>query len=383
MTSLLLGLACTDAPEDSAVELPELGELIQVVPSAGIPAQVEVLDSANNLDVVEWQGETWFVFRTAPDHFASDEVHLYVMRSSDKETWELSLPIFMATDLREPRFLAMEDELILHYAVLGTDRLAFEPQGTMRTVFDGSEWSEPTWIFDDGFIPWRTRWMDGEPTMVGYTGGGEIYDQDGYPQLEVKWLTSEDGLDWEGDVVITGGASETDFARLPDGRVIAVARNEAGDADGFGSLICRGEADSDRDWTCNRDLKKYDSPLVFEDAGRIWLVGRRNVTESGHFDLQSEGMDHEDAFRFYSVDYWQHPKRCSLWEVDPDELVVSWVLDLPSAGDTCFASVLGGDGSYEVWNYSSDPDQPDTSWLDGQNGVTRIYRQTLRFGDGD
>ena len=377
MTALLLA-ACSG--EVGIIEGdPTLGPLIRVVPSSGLPEQVEVQPSANNLDVIEHDGETWFVFRTAPDHFASAETHLYVMRSSDKESWELSLPIFMATDLREPRFLSWDGQLILHWAVLGTDPLAFEPQGTMRSVFDGTEWSDPEWIFEDGFIPWRTRVMDGVPTMIGYTGGEDIYDQDGMPALEVRWLTSTDGLDWSGDVVWTGGGSETDFAFTEDGDVVAIVRNEAGDAEGFGSLVCRGDAATPTDWECAHDPKKYDSPLVFFDDGRIWLIGRRNVTDDGHFDLDEDSLSHEEKFLNYSVAYWQEPKRCSLWEVLPGSLEVEWVLDLPSRGDTCFASILGSDGEYEVWNYTSDPEGPDISWLDGQKGETWIHRQSLSF----
>ena len=377
---MILLLACTSGDVGILPADPELGELIRVVPSSGLPDQVEVQASANNLDVVEHAGETWFAFRTAPDHFASDQTHLYVLRSADGgETWDLSLPIFMATDLREPRFLSFDGQLILHWAVLGEDPLAFEPQGAMRAIFDGSEWSDPEWIFDDGFIPWRTRVMNGEPTMIGYTGGEGIYDQDGLPALEVKWLTSDDGLDWDGEVIWTGGGSETDFAFTDEGDVVAVVRNEAGDAEGFGSLVCLGRAEAPTDWTCDHDPKKYDSPLVFEDDGRIWLIGRRNVTSDGRFDLDAEDLSHEEEFLNYSVAYWQEPKRCSLWEVIPERLEVEWVLDLPSKGDTCFPSILGSDGDFEVWNYTSDPEGPDVSWLDGQKGETWITRQSLRF----
>ena len=55
------------------------------------------------------------------------------------------------------------------------------------------------------------------------------------------------------------------------------------------------------------------------------------------------------------------------------------VLDLPSAGDTCFLSILGEDGDFEVWNYTSDPDVPELGWLDGQQGPTMITRQRLTF----
>jgi hypothetical protein len=64
--------------------------------------------------------------------------------------------------------------------------------------------------------------------------------------------------------------------------------------------------------------------------------------------------------------------------VDPHSLLVSWVLDLPSRGDTCFPSALDlGDGRYEVYNYSSDVEGDDVSWLEGQVNPTYIYRSEI------
>lgn len=382
-------LACTDSGSDSAAPAlsePQLGELIQVVPSDGLPAEVVVQPSANNLDVTWHEGRAFLAFRTAPSHFASTETVLYVVSSDDQVSWEHELSIAMGTDLREPRLLSWGGELLLYYAVLGESSFSFEPQGTMRVVrgADGS-WSEPAWWREDSFIPWRIHVLDGVPMMTGYTGGGEIYDlEEGeYPSIQVYWLSSSDGYDWQphlgGDgIVWEGGASETDLAFTPDGDVVAVMRNEAGDADGFGSLICKGLAGSLGDWSCSRDDRKYDSPLVFEDRGRIWLIGRRNVTETGAYDLGYDDRSFTEQYLAYQGDYWQQPKRCSLWEVDPDSLTVDFVLDLPSKGDTCFASTLAeGDGGYTVYNYSNDPDGPELSWLEGQTAETRIYRQRL------
>ena len=238
-------------------------------------------------------------------------------------------------------------------------------------------------------MPWRIHILDGAPELTGYTGGDEVYDlpEDSLPQIKVKWFRSQDGEQWfpyvdDHPIVWTGGASETDLAFTEDGAVIAVLRNEAGDAEGFGSLICRGEPGSLADWTCARDLKRYDSPLVFSHGGRIWLMGRRNLTETGAYDLQMTDLSYTQQYLQYQIAYWNAPKRCALWEIDATTLAVEWVLDLPSRGDTCFVSVLPeADGSYSVYNYSSDPEGPDLSWLDGQNGVTRIYRQQLWLPD--
>ena len=361
-----------------------LGPLEIVVPSDSLPESVTAQTSNNNLDVVEHSdGRLYLAFRTGPNHFASAEVEMYVMSSLDHgETWEHELTVDMDTDLREPRLLSLDDKLVLHYAVLGTNPVDFEPQGTMRATKIADTWSSPEWIFDDGFIPWRTRVMDGEPTMIGYTGGDDIYDQEGdtLPQLQVRWLTGDDGLTWSGDTVWTGGGSETDLT-FTDSALVAVMRNEAGDGDGFGSKICHASLDEPTDWSCIHDCRKFDSPLMFSYGGEAWLIGRRNVTDDGCFDLglDPELYSHSERFVLYSAEYWQQPKRCTLWHVDDETLLVSPMLDLPSAGDTCFPSILGTGGDLEVWNYTTDPERSETPWLEGQPGQTLITRQTLQF----
>jgi hypothetical protein len=383
MFSLFMVLLGSCAPKEGVeerVSVPFLGEQVLVTPGPGMPVEAESMPSNNNLDVVEHGGRVFYAFRTAPDHFANEQTRLHVVSSVDQEHWDYETSFFRETDLREPRFLSLGDTLFLYFAVLGTDPFAFEPQGTMVSVFEDGVWSDPAWMSDDNLIPWRTRIMNGVATMIGYVGGDEIYGSDGYPSIEVKWMTSTDGLNWAGNTVWTGGGSETDFAFETSGRLVAVVRNEAGDAEGFGSLICSAEPDSLLDWNCRHDPRKYDSPLVFSHDGEIWLIGRRNVTETGHFDLGLSELNHDTQFLNYSAEYWQAPKRCSLWRVDGDSLMVDHVLDLPSKGDTCFASILPvGEHAYDIYNYSSDPTGPDVSWFEGQRGHTNIYRQRLTF----
>ena len=57
---------------------------------------------------------------------------------------------------------------------------------------------------------------------------------------------------------------------------------------------------------------------------------------------------------------------------------MSWVLDLPSNGDTCFASEVPlGDERHLVYNYTSGFEDPNMSWLDGQQKPTHIYWLSL------
>jgi len=385
----LAALACAGAPPSDGASARDfaVGDVIPVVPGPGFAHPTQ--PAHNNLDVTTHDGAVFLAIRTAPTHFASADTRLLVARSDDGEaTWEVEAEVHLGTDLREPRLLSWQGRLFLYFAVLGDNPADFEPQGSRVMVRepDGT-WSAPAEIFDRDFIPWRVRVVDGRPTLTGYTGGGTIYDADtggdAEPDIEIQWLQSEDGLDW-GPVVpgqptiLRGGGSEADLAVLPSGAALAVVRNEDGDADGWGSKICRAEAHALGDWRCAADPRKYDSPLVFQSGGRVWLIGRRTLGNDGAYDLGLRELPHREQTLRYQIAYWNDPKRCSLWEVDPQALSVAFVGDLPSAGDTCFASVLPrGDGRFMVYNYTSPLDGTDPSWLDAQLGPTEIIRHAI------
>lgn len=387
-----------DLPCGETAELTQSDPII-VAPSDSMPEGVTSQVAHNNLDVA-WHdggdgGRLFFAFRTGPNHFASPEVVMYIVSTEDLLSWRKEGEVRIGTDVREPQLVSVGGTLLFYYVVLGADPLDFEPRGTkvMRWLGPG-QFAEPEDIFEPGFLVWRIKALDqpdhesGWLQAFGYSGGENVYDFDGEP-IRVSWLKSVDGLVWEPvdpehEVVLEGGASETDAVFLPDGRLIALARNEAGDADGFGSKVCRGEAASPADWTCAFDKKKYDSPLLFAHEGTPYLIGRRNLTETGDYDLGEVDKPLRDRALANQLDYWQRPKRCALWRIDPDALTVTWLMDLPSAGDTCFPEALRlSRDRWLVFNYSSptatDPEAPDPSWLDGQLGPTHIYWTVLGF----
>jgi len=373
-------------PDAAPPLAPAITNVAQVVPSPGLPAEVIVQPSANNLDVAEHDGRLFLAFRTAPNHFANADAHIYVVSTVDEQSWQFEADFSLGTDLREPRLLAWDGRLFLYFALLGSNPMAFEPQGIRVTERTGAgRWTEPQPAWQDEFILWRARVLEGRPHVFGYRGGADLYSGE-LATIEVHLLTTADGVTLAPLVpgrpaVLTGGASETDAAYAPDGALIAVSRVEGADGKGFGSRICRAEAGAPGDWTCVSDPKKYDSPLVFADRGRVLLIGRRNVTETGEYDLQQTDLPLQKQWLNNELAYWVTPKRCALWQVDPVTLQVTWLLDLPSLGDTCFASVVPrGPGRYVVYNYSSPLNgDPDISWRDGQLGETRIYRMDLEL----
>lgn len=385
--------ACACPAPPCAVAAPTLTPALTVVPSDAMPPQIRSQPAHNNLDIAWHAGRLFFVFRTAPTHFASPAATLYVVSTTDHREWRFEGAFNEGRDLREPRLLSVGGRLLLFYARLGESSLAFAPGGAAMLAYTGpDDWSEPREAdalgFPEGFIPWRFATAGGEVYLTGYTGGEDIYGSS-ESDLAVYWLKSRDGLTWtpaiDGHpVVLRGGVSETGFALLPGEReVVMVGRNEAGDLDPatgaprFGSRICRGPVDDPAAWRCADDRRKYDSPLVFRHGEAIWLIGRRNVTETGAYDDGGEGTLVARRLR-QLVDYWVTPKRCALWSVNPSTLTVEHVLDLPSAGDTCFASVVPLDRTqYLLYDYTSPVEETELVWMDGQRLPTSIHRMTL------
>ncbi len=361
----------------------------RIVPSDGIPTTTTVQHSNNNLDVIRHEGRVFLAWRTSPDHFAGPDTVIHVVSSTDEILWEHEASFAIGTDLREPRFLALGTSLFLYVSLLGTNPLTFEPMGVRVSERRlNGRWSDPVDIGLPGYIAWRTRTERGTPYMMAYLGGEHIYRFDGLP-LSVDLLTTTDGYAWvpvdaARRTVYMGGGSESDFAIGDDGTLFGIIRNEAGDGLGWGSLVCRAPPGDVANWSCHIDPKKYDSPLMFWHDGEAYLIGRRNVTETGNYDLMLTRGTAQTRTGAYQVDYAQRPKRCSLWRYVQAEDRIAYVLDLPSGGDTCFAAAIAGATADEivVYNYSSDIDDPATQWLgwnQGQNGETFIYRHVLRF----
>ncbi|MBX7160188.1 MAG: hypothetical protein K1X95_07840 [Acidimicrobiia bacterium] len=365
---------------------PEVRDLTCQVPGPGMPPGLRLSRANNNLDVVDHAGRLYLAFRSAIFHFASPRTWLHVVSSGDGGvTWRHETTVHMGRDMREPRLLSWDAKLFLYFFEAGRNPFAFVPGRVFVVVChrDGT-WTEPVPITTAGYVPWRTKVVDGVPYMMRYYGGEAIYSPSSDP-IDVEWLTTDDGYEWtpvdaEHPYVYRGGASETDFAFTDSGDLVAVARNEAGDGNGWGSLVCRGPAGDRADWTCRADPRKFDSPFVFTQDGRVYLIARRQVAFGGRYDLGLRRLPRPAQTVVYELAYWATRKRTSLWEVDADSSTVSWVLDLPSRGDTAFAGGVRLDARrWLIFNYSSDVDGADRAWLSGQLRPTRIYSQVLAF----
>lgn len=338
--------------------------------------------SNNNCAIELHEGRLFLAFRTAPTHFASPKARMYVVSSADLgRTWAFELGVAGGADAREPAFISLGGRLIFQWFDGGTDALAFEPRRLRRTIRSGpAKWTPPEEFGEPGEVVWDVKVRDGRAWRTSYRGGHYAL---GEASVEVRFQVSTDGLAWAPvdaahPVVYRGGLSEVAFEFDAGGALIAMGRNEDGDRTGFGSLVATAPADAPGRWTWpeRSDPERYDSPEMFRHGDAIYLLARRDI--GGPFDRGARALPFERQRIFNLAAYSLRPKRTALFRMDGRRPV--HLLDLPSAGDTAFPSVVSlGGGRFLVANYTSPPEDPDRSWLRGQTSVdgTRIYLQII------
>src|SRR5947209_6809833 len=221
--------AIAPATAAAAAPVPRVAPPITVVPSAGLPPQVQDNRSNNNLHVITHRGRIYMAFRTAKWHIASEDATLYVVSSKDQRRWRFEGKFNYSRDLREARLLSWRGHLFLYFGLLGANPAQFEPGGTMATEqIEPGMWTAPRRILMDDFIPWAVKTHDGVPYMLGYTGGGGTFTPNP-PDKKVYWLTTSNGFDWHAvdpkhPVVYQGQCGETDFIFRRDGSLLTACQ---------------------------------------------------------------------------------------------------------------------------------------------------------------
>jgi hypothetical protein len=365
---------------------PVVGAERQVVPSGLLPDSLVVQDSNNNVSITLFEDRLFMGWRTAPSHFASEETAIHLVSSPDLgRTWDHEATFELGADLREPLLFEVNGTLRFSFFEAGTDALAFEPHTIWRTERRGqADWAEPEAWGEEGEVAWEVKVAGGEAFLTSYIG--PHYDFDEEVELDVRFQSSVDGLAWapvaQEASVYRGGASEAAFEFDDDGTLWAVLRNEDGDASGFGSLLCSAPAQALGQWDCPEvsDPERYDSPRMFRHEGELYLVARRDV--GGPYDQGIEGMSLPDARWENLTAYSGRAKRTALYRIDREAREVVHIVDLPSAGDTAFPSVVQLDAHrFLVANYTSPVWDADRTWMEGQlsEDGTLIYLLEIAF----
>lgn len=343
--------------------------------SGKLPAQCKIMHSNNNLDLVKYQNKYYLAFRTAPTHFASKKAVLYVVSSTDLETWNYETEIAMGCDVREPRFSVFHDTLNLYFFRGGEKMFRFEPKEIFVIRKTAQQnWTEKQSINLDGFVPWRIRERNDTLFLSAYYGKN-LYR--GSHKSNLRLFRSTDALTWQPITaepqVETFSAEEGEFIFDKQGNLFSTVRLE-----GTGSLVCKADNITLGNWKKVRSKTKYDSALLFEHNEEVYLVSRRNL--DGEIDKVKNRKNEKQGRARNLIRYSITKKVTALFKLNKDSLTLTPLVDFPSTGDNAYAGISDyAPGKYLLMNYSSNIKGRKKNWISGQLGRTFIYWTILSF----
>lgn len=342
----------------------------QIIPAPNLPAEVKTRHSNNNLDVIEFEGRFYVGFRTAPNHFASKKTKLYVLSTTDFSNWQYETEVFKESDLREPRFFSRNDTLFFMFFNGGKKKFRFEPNGIYQMYYTAGKWSADTEMdLPLGYVPWRIKPHNGLFYLSTYEGINEYKLEE---PCETRFFTSHDGFNWKPlsekpQIDHPRASAEAAFVFDDSGDLWGIARLEFD-----GSYIYHADNNDLATWETWYSPHKFDSPIMFTNQGRIFIIARRNLDGDGTFH-RKEGKYKKNLLR-YSL----RKKTTALYQLDTENKALLHIKDFESTGDCAFPGIAQiNDSTYYVLNYSSNIKKRKKAWLIGQLGKTFIYKTIL------
>ena len=303
-------------------------------------------------DLIVWRGNLWLVYVASPSHFASPRSRLVLMQSPDAREWrEMGHLSGDGEDIRDPKLAVIHNRLTL-FALLNRkfDPL---PYKTIRAdSADGENWSPFIVAGPEG-------WLLGKPkTVDDKTWFAPAHNlQKGTAAL----LRFNNGFLWEiiSTLCADEKADETAIEILPDGQMLSATRLEAGGSlfgsPNAGTMLSSSLPPYER-WTkvSRSAVTRLDGPALFSVEDRCYAVGRFQPRVRGPFSWRGSIFSR---------------KRTSLFDVN--ETGLTWLADLPSAGDTAYAGIALWDRQLVISYYTSDS-RWDFPWILGMFRPTRI-----------
>lgn len=224
-------------------------------------------------DLIRWRERWWCTFREAAAHVGGDGV-IRVITSTDGATWESAAALTEPdVDLRDPKLSVTPAGRLMVVCGGSIYRGTKVLKGRRPRVSfsdDGRTWTAPRTILEEGDWLWRVTWHAGEAYGVSYrpiqtAAGAGPADGDGVLVL----CKSRDGLAWSelAKLVVPDRPNETTLRFLPDGRMIAMVRREAGNTLGW-----FGEARAPyTQWTWRESNVRFGGPdfIVLPDGRQI------------------------------------------------------------------------------------------------------------------
>lgn len=314
VVALLLGFFVPATAQDT----PE-----QAAPAPEIVSVTKIWDQGEHnafTDLIRFR-DAWFcAFREAEGHVGGDG-QIRVLTSSDGDSWRSAALIAEeGIDLRDPKLSITPDDRLMIVAGGsvyrgGKDLLGRQPRVTFS--HDGASWTPTQRVLSEGDWLWRVTWHEG--VAYGTSYNALTRDQENW---SLKLYRSTDGLAWEQIAVleVPDRPNETTLRFLPDGRMFAFVRREAGNAFGWIGV----SSTPFTEWTWHESGYRLGGPnfIVLPD-GSMWAGSR----------------------------YYPDGAKTVIARFGPETYEPA--LTLPSGGDTSYPGLVWHDGLLWVSYYSS------------------------------
>jgi hypothetical protein len=319
-----------------------------------------------NTDMINWNGATWLVHRSAISQQLGPNSALHVYKSTDHGKTFPQVAFLDAPstrDIRDPCFFVVGNQLYMKVLErlpttqardTGVDTIT-----AIKTSSDGVHWSDGQEVAPHGWSFWRVKEHDGVYYSAAY--------QDG--DLQVVLYTSHDGLTWTAGPLVYGISAdtplETELTFMPNGMLLALVRTDGTDAELLGDVgrlrtqICWASPPYSS-FSCQAEFdgQRLDGPVSFFWQNRLFVIARKHLQGTGK-------------------------KRTSLFEIlgdfDGGALTIQEWGELPSAGDTSYAGIAMEDSTHAVVSWYSGDLEADRPWVLGMFDPTNIWLGTIDF----
>jgi hypothetical protein len=280
-------------------------------------------------DLIRYQNLWYCCFREAPAHVGGDG-HIRVLTSFDAKSWSPVADIAEAgVDLRDPKFCPTKEDRLVIYAggsvYKGTTLMGRRPRVTTST--DGTHWSPPEKILNDGDWLWRGILHTGEKKYYGTSYN--THPNTGGPKDEPEWAlklySSVDNKAWSlvAPFDVKGRPNETTVRVLKDGSMMALVRREA---PGANKGMIGTSAAPYRSWTWSELTVPLGGPNFIELPDGRLVAGSRGFGKTpGAHMIISQMTDK----------------------------TLTPILELPSGGDCTYPGMVFHEGHLFVSYYSS------------------------------
>ena len=301
-------------------------------------------------DLIYWQGYSYVAFRAAKTH-VDRKSSIKILRSADAEKWspvaEMGLD---AEDIRDPKFAVIHEQLFL-YALKNKDITIMPYTTIFSSSKDGLHWRAWQDVSPQNWVFWRPKTNDDKIWYVA---------ADDRKAKRSALFSSTDGMHWDKVSTIYSKEfnAEIELTLLGHGKMLSTIRVEG--MRGDPRTLIGSSTLPYASWTMVAShVTRLDGASSFVYHDKIFSAGR--------YELKP----------IFKTGNLLNQKRTSLFLVTPSKLV--WLSDLPSSGDTGYASAIVMEDKAYIAYYTSDP-TIDYPWIIGQFQPTQIWLAQIDLG---